>query len=112
MPVKGGKTPGHIKAGGRQKGTPNKKTLELLEVWESLGYDPAYALHHELPLLEPEQRAQIHLKLMAYKYPQRKAIEHSGPNGLAIDVNMSEKTPIMQKIEQIMGGPENASKPK
>lgn len=75
--VKGGP---RVPGSGRQKGTPNKRTQELLELWEQFGYDPAKALNVLLPELPPEVQANVHLKLMEYKYPKRKAIEHTGSN--------------------------------
>ena len=65
------------KTGGRQKGTPNKKTREFQEI---LGdYNPLEALlkiiqNEETPL---EIRNKINLDLLAYMYPKRKAIEVS-----------------------------------
>ena len=104
MAVRGGKTPGHLKAGGRTKGTPNKETLDLLEIWATMDYDPARAINVLLPLVSPEKHLEVHLKLMSYKYPQRKAVEHSGPDGAAIDVKSSEVAPIVQHWVKMMTG--------
>ena len=63
------------KTGGRQKGTPNRKTKELIEL---LGdYNPAESL---LEILNSERipvdlRVKIHMDLMSYIYPKRKSIE-------------------------------------
>lgn len=65
---------GFGRLGGRQKGTPNKRS----QICESLlGYDEI-----NLPLeilkccesLNPLEKATIYLKLMEYIYPKRKAI--------------------------------------
>ena len=63
------------KTGGRQKGTPNKNTKELMEL---LGdYNPAESL---LEILQSERipvdlRIKIHMDLMSYIYPKRKSVE-------------------------------------
>lgn len=96
----GGKRPGagrkpggaRVPGSGRAKGTPNKKTIELLEIWERLQYDPAEALGKLLPTLEPEKQADIHLKLMPYKYPTRKAVEHTGKDGEALTLQAQPMT--------------------
>lgn len=75
------------KTGGRQKGTPNKKTLLLEELLNSKGLEPIQGLAdclNELDGLvadEPEEklkvitaRANIYMELMQYLYPKRKAI--------------------------------------
>ena len=80
--VKGRKNNGQFQKGmkrpenaGRKKGTPNRKTRELLEL---LGeYDPAQSL---LEILQSERipvdlRIKIHMDLMSYVYPKRKSIE-------------------------------------
>ena len=63
------------KTGGRQKGTPNKKTKELMEL---LGdYNPAESL---LEILKSDRvpidlKIKINLDLMSYLYPKRKSVE-------------------------------------
>lgn len=84
------------KTGGRKKGTPNRKTLILQEVLETLDLDIPMRLRDELSNLDDVQkfgytpdikfkainlRVQIYLELMNYLYPKRKAIEMSGPHG-------------------------------
>ncbi len=66
-----------MRIGGRQKGTPNKKTLALVEILEAKKIDPVSGLSTLLPILEPEKQADVYLKLMEYLYPKRKAIEMS-----------------------------------
>ena len=76
------------KTGGRQKGTPNKKTVDLLE---RLGnYNPLDALlaisqDEDTPL---EIQVKINLDLMNYIYPKRKSVEFN----YKIDVSLSEKS--------------------
>lgn len=76
------------KTGGRQKGTPNKRTADLLE---RLGnYNPLDALlaisqDEDTPL---EIQVKINLDLMNYVYPKRKSVEFNDK----IDVLISEKS--------------------
>ena len=76
------------KTGGRQKGTPNKKTADLLV---RLGnYNPLDALlaisqDEDTPL---EIQVKINLDLMNYVYPKRKSVEFNDK----IDVSISEKS--------------------
>ena len=76
------------KTGGRQKGTPNKKTADLLE---RLGnYNPLDALlaisqNEDTPL---EIQVKINLDLMNYVYPKRKSVEFNDK----IDISISEKS--------------------
>ncbi|MGN0005489.1 MAG: hypothetical protein ACI37Z_05915 [Candidatus Gastranaerophilaceae bacterium] len=76
------------KTGGRQKGTPNKRTTDLLE---RLGnYNPLDALlaisqDENTPL---EIQVKINLDLMNYVYPKRKSVEFNDK----IDVSLSEKS--------------------
>lgn len=61
-----------IKTGGRKKGTPNKKTRELLD----LNYCPVEELLKlaKRKNITIEQAITIHKALLPYFYPQRKAI--------------------------------------
>ena len=76
------------KTGGRQKGTPNKRTADLLE---KLGnYNPLDALlaisqDENTPL---EIQVKINLDLMNYVYPKRKSVEFNDK----IDVSISEQS--------------------
>ena len=60
---------------GRKKGTPNRKTKELMEL---LGdYNPALSLleilnDNKVPI---ELKIKINLDLMSYIYPKRKSVE-------------------------------------
>ena len=76
--------------GGRQKGTPNKKTLILKDLLDKMSFDPAKKLVEMMPDLNYELKAKICLELMEYLYPKRKAIEHSGPDGEAIEINQHQ----------------------
>lgn len=60
--------------GGRKKGTPNKKTKELMEILGS--FNPAEKLMEIYnSTRDAELKASICKDLMKYVYPQRKAVE-------------------------------------
>lgn len=71
--------PKGFKAGGRTKGTPNKKTANLKELIEEnySGFDPII----ELIAISKQEKLPVDLKVSIYKsiaeyiYPKRKAIE-------------------------------------
>lgn len=86
---------GQPKIAGRKKGSPNKRTLALQELWDTFNYDPARALQELLPKLEYEAQANVHLKLMPYKYVQKRAIELSGPNGEPIKSGLDNESKIL-----------------
>lgn len=78
------------KTGGRQAGTPNKRTQDLQGRLEALGVDPveglaAIAGDASAPL---ELRARVQMELMAYVYPKRRAL----------DVNAQPQQPISIRI--------------
>lgn len=60
---------------GRKKGTPNKRTKELIELFGD--YNPAESL---LEILKSDRvpidlKIKINLDLMGYLYPKRKSVE-------------------------------------
>lgn len=64
------------KTGGRTKGTPNKKTLVLLD--ELGDFNPVKELKNLFKITDDEDiKLKICLDLMKYIYPQRKAVEHT-----------------------------------
>ena len=73
------------KTGGRQKGTPNKRTVELAEKLAEMGFDPVATLVAIArdPSATPELRAHCAADLLPYLYPRRKAVELSGDDGPA-----------------------------
>ena len=80
---KPGRPPGQPRTGGRQKGTPNKKTAEVRDLLLSLKCDPVrgmalIAMNKKNP---PELRGRMYSELAQYMWPKRKAIEVSGDDG-------------------------------
>ena len=83
-----------IKGSGRKKGTPNKKTLILSEILESLDCRVTEKLTELLPQLDPDKQADVLLELMSYLFPKRKALEVTGADGGAIQINaLSQLSP-------------------
>lgn len=98
---------GHSKAGGRSKGTPNKKVQPLLDRAEALGVDPFEILLHfakgdwaalgyaaastvsytsagiefDEPVIKPELRMHAAKEACQYLYPKRKSIEMTAVDG-------------------------------
>jgi hypothetical protein len=68
---------GLAKTGGRQPGTPNKKTHELVVKLERLGCDPIAGLAQFAMDSETsrELRVRCYTELAQYVHPKRKAME-------------------------------------
>ena len=65
------------KTGGRQKGTPNKRTLEAWQILAELDCDPIEGMA-KIAMDEkasPELRGRMLAELAGYAYPKRKAVE-------------------------------------
>lgn len=71
------------KTGGRQKGTPNKATLDIKARLEALGCDPFDGMAKLAmdPNNTPELRGRMYAELAQYVAPKRKAVEHTGQDG-------------------------------
>ena len=108
----GTKTPGS----GRKEGTPNKRTVELMDALHAAGYDPeadnpvvwmwkVYTGQMTMPVatvidketgekqieevaLEPALRVKCMSEVARYLHPQRKAVEVVGADGGPIKVLM------------------------
>ena len=75
------------KYGGRKKGTPNKKTLDVVEKLKSLNCDPIEGLARiALDSEEESLRLQANKELAQYIAPKRKAVEVTGSEGGDIQV--------------------------
>ena|SRR5579864_8563554 len=77
MSSRGGRRPGLPKTGGRKRGTPNRATQTIRDLFAEFEYDPALELinsarHSKTPL---EIRVQIHLGILPYLYPKRRPVE-------------------------------------
>lgn len=66
-----------IKTGGRQKGTPNKRTADIVERLK--GVDIVGELLEIARTTEKEDtRVTVYKELLKYVFPQRKAVEMTG----------------------------------
>lgn len=68
------------KSGGRQKGTPNKRSAYAVQTrLEEIGFDLVGEILKEIKLMEdPIDKAQCYLRLLEYCDAKRKAIEVTG----------------------------------
>lgn len=101
--------PGHKKEGGRAKGTPNKKTKELMELigdfspvpgliaicerdYKALGIEEFIFVEKAegevkaQPTITVDLQMQAMKELMKYMYPQKRAVELSNPEGQVFKV--------------------------
>lgn len=60
---------------GRKKGTPNRRTQALQEIFEAHDFVIPEKIIEILPRLSIEKQAEILMDLMSYLYPKRKATE-------------------------------------
>ena len=66
---------GHIKTGGRKKGTPNKVTTEIRTKIEALIYEHTENINEDLMKLTPKDRVRAYTELLKYVIPTKKDIE-------------------------------------
>lgn len=70
------KAKGAPKSGGRAKGTPNKKTADLMAICAKHNVEPFEAMIiAATELTDPEKRVNAWEKVSQYLYPKRKALE-------------------------------------
>ncbi len=68
-----------IKSGGRIKGTPNKKTADVLDrVTRVLELIESNHLDKDIKKLTPGQRMTLYADLLEYKAPKLSRTEHRG----------------------------------
>lgn len=84
--TRGGSKKGE-RRGGRKKGTPNKKTSELMQILGS--FNPVETLKEIIARTEDDAlQAKICLDLLKYLYPQRKAIEMNAEDVKLPEINI------------------------
>jgi len=76
---------GTNKTGGRKKGTPNRKTVELKEFLDSINLCIPERVIELLPKLDEKDQVGVLLKLMEYVYPKRRS-------QLSITTNSEQKS--------------------
>lgn len=111
-----------MKHGGRKKGTPNKRTLELAErakrldvdpfeilllfakgAWKKLGYKTETrtcftqaGIEFEEDIIKPEHRIKAAAEAAQYLFPKRKAVEITGKEGGPVEV--ADSRPALQAL--------------
>jgi hypothetical protein len=83
------------KTGGRTKGTPNKKTEELVQRLADIGCDPVegmavIAMDEANP---PELRGRMYAELAQYLYPKRRATEIKTDDGPRVVFHIDTNVP-------------------
>jgi formylmethanofuran dehydrogenase subunit B len=61
------------KTGGRSAGTPNRKTSDLCEFFESAHFHVPTELMKIFSSLDADKQVDVLMRLMEYLYPKRKA---------------------------------------
>ena len=102
-----GPKPGSERVGGRQKGTPNKKTVELQDrvkkFMNAMGiknFDPLVALAG----ISQDKSTPLKLKVEALKelsqyfHPKRRAVEFSGEQ----TINVQEKQQKLKELDELI----------
>jgi hypothetical protein len=84
------------KTGGRQKGTPNKRTLEAIDVFDELEFCPLREIIERLKKHGKGMDEKLYLdtcaKLAKFKFAERKAVEHSFDPKELSDSELLEET--------------------
>ncbi len=99
-----------IRRGGRQKGTPNKRTQQATELLQSLNFDPLVAMVEiaRNPAHPPELRGRMCAELARYAYPQLRATEHTADvdvtagGGIDLAALTTEELEAMELVGEAM----------
>lgn len=128
-----GRPVGLPKTGGRKKGSPNKRTRELIERADAIGVDPfeillrfakgdwkglgyesetmtkiaAGGVKVEIERIDPELRMKAAAEAAQYLYPKRKAIELKSDQESPIEVYLRmdplERARMIEKLGASLG---------
>jgi hypothetical protein len=87
-----GRPKGIPKTGGRKAGTPNKIRSRAAELMNEYGFDPLRGMMAIAsdPKNDLAIRARMYAELAQYAYPKLRQVEHSGPGGGAIAVEVTD----------------------
>ncbi len=93
------------KTGGRQKGTPNKRSIGFLEILDGKGINLLETILDEALGLSGRDKINVLVDLLPYVYPKRKPTE-SPP--FSIDEHMaslsiSELSSLRAQVSRLMG---------
>ena len=92
------------KTGGRKRGVPNRRTLELTEQLAELDFDPVAALVKiaKDPATSTELQIRCITEIMPYCFPRRKAVEHTGLGDVnVVNMSINAKAALEARIEGI-----------
>lgn len=88
-----GRKKGSLKTGGRQKGTPNKKSLIIEEAFLNEGIDVGVELARMFnDSINKDEKLKILFKVMDFIYPKRKSEE-------TLFESVEVQTPVFQFVE-------------
>jgi len=102
-----GSQPGE-RRGGRTAGTPNKRTVELVERLAELACDPVEGLVRIAndPATDAALRARVYADLLPYLFPRRKSVELADPNGDPVQLIVRWQSPeSVQRDDSGAGNP-------
>lgn len=99
MAFKKGDRLGHKKAGGRQLGTPNKKSLAADKILEKLNNKGAKDFDKIWNGLKPKEQMDAILKALPFSKPQMARIENENRTPQEININFIAATP--ENVKQI-----------
>ncbi len=97
---------------GRKKGSLNKLAASVAICVEECGHNPVRALVEigRDPDVSDELRCRANSELMKYLYPQRKAVEHTGFGGGAIEImNVTGTQLLTSRIDELAAQGEEAA---
>lgn len=95
-----GRSQGTAKTGGRKKGTPNKRSLELAETLDYLGRNPVDELFALIPQLQAKEQAQILLGFLPYLYPKRKSLDLTVQEQVPNPIAAMPREERLQKLQR------------
>ena len=87
------------KLGGRKKGSVNKATKEIREMFVKLVNDNLGQLDNDIKQMEPKQRFDAIIQLAKYILPTLKAVE--------VDLNDKPRSVVSMPVKQFFGLDDN-----
>ena len=94
------------KTGGRAKGTPNRKTVEITELLAGLECDPVEGMARIAmdDANAPELRGRMYAELAQYIYPKRRATEIRTDDGPRVAFHIyDEPEPVSLACAGVVG---------
>ncbi len=98
-----------IRYGGRKKGTPNKKTQDLLEMCEQKGVNPFEVLLDLCKNADPNIKMNAAKEVCQYILPKRKAIEQTTQVSGELKVGAGQE--IIEEFRSLLSNKFNERRP-